>query len=405
MMNLNVRPVLSALRRNRTGAILVALEIAIALAVIVNSAWIVAQRFAEIEKPTGLDQRDIFVVAVAGLTSHFDMGAAERDDLAYLRNLPGVVAATASSAVPFAKEGQGGGVSIHPGPRSDSIGMRSMQVDEQALKTLGVRIVAGRNFSATEIRPVSHDIFLNQPEVLITQSLAHRLFPNGDALGKPIYEGSNSPETVIGITSDFISSVYPPPASYNVVMYPQAPGNFGAYFCLVRTRPGRTVPLMETAVRHMANSNLGRTIFFAHPLAYYKEQLDAQNRHTAIFLLTVTILILSVTCLGIFGLTTFNVSTRTKLIGTLRAVGARKRDVVLRFMVENSIILAAGAFVGCILALGVGDWLAVQYQLPRLDLRYLATGIVSIAVIGQLAAWQPARRAASVPPSVATRTV
>lgn len=403
-MNLNVRPVVAALRRNRTGAILVALEIAIALAVMVNSAWIVAQRFAEIEKPTGIDQRDIFVIAVAGLTTHFNMAATERDDLAYLRNLPGVIAATTSSAVPLATEGQGGSVSTQPGRRSDSIDMRSMQVDEQALKTLGVHIVAGRNFSAAQIKPVSHEFSLNASEVLITQSLAHRLFPDGNALGKPIYEGNNSPEIVVGITSDFISSVYRTP-TYNVVMYPQTPGNFGAYFCLVRTRPGKTVALMETAVKHMANSNLDRTIFFAHPLGYYKEQLDAQNRHTAIFLLTVTILILSVTCLGIFGLTTFNVSTRTKLIGTLRAVGARKRDVVARFMVENAIILIAGAVAGCMLALGTADWLSVQYQLPRLDLRYLGIGVLAMAVIGQLAAWHPARRAASVAPSVATRTV
>jgi putative ABC transport system permease protein len=404
MMNLNIRPVVSALRRNRTGAILVALEIAIALAVMVNSAWIVAQRFAEIEKPTGIDQRDIFVIAVAGLTSHFNAGAAERDDLTYLRSLPGVVAATGSSAVPFGKEGQGGSVSTRPGTQNDAVKMRSMQVDDQALKTLGVRIVAGRNFNASEIRPVSHELFFNEPEVLITQSLARRLFPDGNALGKPIYEGGNTPETVVGITSDFISSVYGK-VSYNVVLYPQAAGNYGAYFCLVRTRPGRTIPLMQTAVRHMANSNLDRTIFFAHPLAYYKAQLDAQNRHTAGFLLTVTILILSVTCLGIFGLTTFNVSTRTKLIGTLRAVGARKRDVVWRFMVENAIILVVGAVVGCVLALGTADWLSVQYQLPRLDLRYLLIGVLAMAAIGQLAAWRPARRAASVPPSVATRNV
>ncbi|HVS75369.1 MAG TPA: FtsX-like permease family protein, partial [Steroidobacteraceae bacterium] len=294
---------------------------------------------------------------------------------------------------------------IHPGKRGNSVTMRSLQMDEAGLKTLGARIVAGRDFRAADIQPVTHGLFVNEPEVLITESLARRLFPGGNALGKPIYiEGSSNPMTVVGITTDFISSVYGTP-TYNVVMYPQAPGNYGAYFCLVRTRPGKTGSLMQTAVRHMATSNLDRTIFFAHPLGYYKERLDAQNRHTAIFLLTVTALILSVTCLGIFGLTAFNVSTRTKLIGTLRAVGARKADVVSRFMVENAIILAAGAFAGCVLALGVADWLSVQYQLPRLDLDYLAIGVLAIGVIGQLAAWQPARRAAAVPPSVATRTI
>jgi putative ABC transport system permease protein len=143
----------------------------------------------------------------------------------------------------------------------------------------------------------------------------------------------------------------------------------------------------------------------AHTLTYDRQLLDADYRDVAIFLMLVTALILSVTCLGIFGLTTFNVSARTKQIGTMRAVGARKRDIVTHFLVENAIVLVAGALVGCTLALGVGYWLSDQYQLPRLDLHYLGVGVLTLAVIGQLAAWQPARRAASVPPSVATRTV
>lgn len=125
----------------------------------------------------------------------------------------------------------------------------------------------------------------------------------------------------------------------------------------------------------------------------------------AIFLTTVTALILAVTCLGIFGLTAFNVSTRTKQIGTMRAVGARKRDVITYFMTENAMILAAGILLGCILALGVGSWLSSAYDLPRLDLTYLALGVAVLAAIGQLAAWHPARRAAAVSPSVATQTI
>jgi putative ABC transport system permease protein len=61
--------------------------------------------------------------------------------------------------------------------------------------------------------------------------------------------------------------------------------------------------------------------------------------------------------------------------------------------------------VGCVHALFVGYWLSVHYQLPRLDQYYLVGGILALWGIGQAAAWQPARRAASVPPSVATRTV
>ncbi|HEV2443614.1 MAG TPA: FtsX-like permease family protein [Steroidobacteraceae bacterium] len=406
MMSLNVRPILSALSRNRTGAILVALEIAIALAVMVNASWIVAQRIAQIEAPSGIDARDTFAIGVARLTSHSDLAAALRADLAYLRSLPGVVAVTATSSVPLSRYGQGTSVSRDPGDQAVMTNTRAMDVDAATLDTLGVRIVAGRNFGAADILPLATTFFQPYPQVLITQSLADELFPDGKALGKPIYAGDNTPMTVIGITSNFIPSV--PTATsrgYDVLMFPQVPGNYGVYFCLVRTRPGRTEALLHTAQRYLVTSNPDRIFVLAQTLQFYRQRLDAANRSVVIFLTLVTALILCVTCLGIFGLTTFNVSTRTKQIGTMRAVGARKRDVVVHFLVENAIVLIAGAIVGCMLTLGVGHWLTDQYQLPRLDLHFLGVGIVTLAVIGLLAAWQPARRAASVPPSVATRTV
>lgn len=404
-MSLNIRPILSALSRNRTGAILVALEIALALAVMVNAAWIVAQRIEQIEAPSGIDSRDTFAIGGSGLTSRSDVAAALRGDLAYLRSLPGVVSVTATSSVPLSRYGQGTSVSADPGDKAPMTQTRAMEADTTTLDTLGVRLLAGRNFSAADIRPPMKAFFQSYPEVLITQSLADQLFPGGNALGKPIYMGDDNPMTVIGITSSFIPSVPEPDSPRDTIMFPQVPGNYGIYFCIVRTRPGRTAALLRTAQRHLAVSNPDRIIIMAQTLQFYRQRLDAENRNVAIFLTLVTALILCVTCLGIFGLTAFNVSTRTKHIGTLRAVGARKRDVVTHFLIENAIVLFIGAIVGCTLALAVGHWLSDQYQLPRLDLHFLAIGIVALAVIGELAAWQPARRAAAVPPSVATRTV
>lgn len=406
-MNLNVRPILAALSRNRTGAALIALEIAIALAVMVNATWIVAQRIQQIEMPSGLDVRDLFAIGIAPISSHSDLGAMQRQDLAYLRGLPGVVSASATSSVPLSRYGQGTSVSPNPGAQAPmTLETRMMEADESALQTFGVRMVAGRNFSATDIRPASQNFFEAYPQVIMTQSLADKLFPGGNALGKPIYAGDNIPMTVTGITSNFIPSVATSNSpNYDALLFPQAPGDFGLYFLLVRTRPGMTATLLARAQRHLATSNLDRVIFEAQTLSYYRQLLDAQDRAVAVFLTLVTALILSVTCLGIFGLTTFNVSTRTKQIGTMRAVGARKRDVVAHFLIENGIVLISGVIIGCALALGVGHWLSDQYQLPRLDLHFLAVGIVALAVIGQLAAWQPARRAAGVSPSVATRTI
>lgn len=56
-------------------------------------------------------------------------------------------------------------------------------------------------------------------------------------------------------------------------------------------------------------------------------------------------------------------------------------------------------------ALLIGNGLTLRYAVPRLNIAYLAAGIVVLIAIGELAAWQPARRAARIAPSVATRTI
>lgn len=402
----SVRPILSSLLRNRTGAILVGFQLAIAIAVTVNAAWIVSQRIASIEQPTGIDDGNTFVIAIAGLTSRFDLASALNEDVAYLRRAPGVVAATATETVPLTGDGENTQLWRQPGERGGSVSVGQFDMDDQGLATLDTSLLAGRNFRPEEIQPFSKEnLQAAASEVIVTRSLARALFPDGKALGKVVYDGAGRPMTIIGITRDFMGPVSLGNPPYQNMILPKVPGAYGAYFCLVRTRPGRVDAILRAAERHLAVSNPGRVIFFAHTLGYYHRRMNAENRNMAIFLTTVTALILAVACLGIFGLATYNVSTRTKQIGTRRAVGARKRDIVAYFMLENALILSAGVVTGCALALAVGYWLSYQYDLPRLDLYYLAGGVLFLWIIGQLAAWQPARRASSIPPSVATRTI
>jgi putative ABC transport system permease protein len=405
-MSLSIRPMLASLLRSRTGAILVALQITIALAVMVNAVWIVSQRIVDIEQPTGIDDHNTFVVAIAGLTSHFDLSSALSEDLDYLRGLPGVVAATATESVPLPGDGQSTELWLQPGQRGHSFAVGEMQLDTQGLETLGTSLLAGRNFNSSEIEhSTPGKLDLTPADIIVTRTVAKALFPGENALGKVVYDTAGKPITIIGITRDFMGAIGLGNAPYAYAIYPQIPGAYGAYFCLVRTVPGRLDAIMRTAQQHLAASNPNRVIFFTHSLAFYHHRMNANDRNMAIFLSTVTALILAVTCLGIFGLATYNVSARTKQIGTRRAIGARKRDIVAYFMVENAFILTAGVVAGCVLALATGYWLSLQYALPRLDLYYLVGGVLFLWIIGQLAAWQPARRAASVSPSVATRTV
>jgi putative ABC transport system permease protein len=409
-MSMNIRPLLSALRRNPTGAILVTLQVAVTLAVLVNAAWLVSQRIALIERPTGIDTRDTFAIMLGAVSSRFDVARAESEDLTYLRGLPGVVAAAVGDGVPLT--GMGSWNSQYwrqPGQRGIGVWANEQQGNgEDLLRTLDVPLVAGRNFRADEIQPLSTGKEPPPPaEIILTRALARALFPRGHALGGTIYDSDSNPLTVIGITRNFMGAVGSGTnvPVYNTDLLPTMPGQLGFYALLVRTQPGRRDEILHAAEEHIGASHRYGVIARTIPLAAAKRSFEANDRNVAILLTTVTALMLVVCCLGIFGLATFNVGSRTRQIGTRRAVGARRRDIVVQFLVENALILTAGALLGSVLALSIGDWLTTHYSLPRLDPAYLLGGILVLWVVGQLAAWQPARRAASVPPSVATRTV
>ena len=97
----NLRPIASALWRNRTGALLVAFQIAIGLAVLVNAVYVVKQRVDKINRPNGMDVENMIVVASAGFAKDFDYEASWREDLATMRGLPGVKAASLVSTIPL----------------------------------------------------------------------------------------------------------------------------------------------------------------------------------------------------------------------------------------------------------------------------------------------------------------
>ena len=405
-MSLNIRPIASALLRNRTGALLVALQIAIALAVLVNAVFIVEQRVAKIRRPTGMDVDNIFVVSSTGFTDRFDYNSSLRTDLAYLRSLPGVIAASPINQLPLSGGGSATGVVPRPDQKTDVVSANYFEMDEQSIQALGVHLIAGRAFRQDEILPPVTNANATDfiPQAIVTQELAEALFPKQNALGKRMYDIEGHGATIIGII-DHMHGSWPqsdPPGQ--VAIAPRLPLLFGFYY-LVRTQPGQRDALMRTVEDHMSTSNPDRVVKWVKPLSMFKERLYLADRNVAIFLVTVTALLLAISGLGIFGLGTFNVSTRTKQIGTRRAVGARRGDILRYFMIENGIVTTAGIVVGCVLALGVGYWLSVQYSLPRLDLYFLVGGVLVLWSIGQIAVLQPARRASRVSPSVATRTV
>ena len=402
----NIRPIASALWRNRTGAMLVAVQIAIGLAVLVNAVYVVKQRVEKIGRPTGMDTANMIWVASAGFAKDYDYEAAWREDLAALRGLPGVKAASLFSNIPLSGGGSSSGYQAKPGEATpdETVPGNKYDVDEQAIEALGVKLIAGRPFEAQEILPPS-ETFEDAPQAIVTRAFAKELFPKDENfLGKIFYNGLSEPTTIVGVIEHMQGAWVGWDKLENVVLFPRLKNGPTSIY-LVRTEPGRRDALMRDIEAKLGDSNPGRLLRWVRPFDYFINQSYLDDRNMAIFLVSVTSALLAITALGIFGLATFNVSTRIRQIGTRRAVGARRMDIVRHFLVENWMVTTAGVVAGCGAALGIGYWISVKYELPRLDLYYLVGGVLTIWLIGLAAALQPARRASTISPAVASRTV
>jgi putative ABC transport system permease protein len=112
-----------------------------------------------------------------------------------------------------------------------------------------------------------------------------------------------------------------------------------------------------------------------------------------------------ITSFGIVGLAIFSINRRTKQIGTRRALGATRWQIMRYFMVENFLISAVGVFIGSLGAIGLNMWLVSTFNLTPISFELILFGIVTLFVVGQLAVLYPARKAALIPPATATRTI
>jgi putative ABC transport system permease protein len=404
-MTWNIRPILSALMRNRTGAVLVSLQIAVTLAVLVNAVYIVKQRVDKVSRATGMDDANILVIGNTGFGKNYDHEATMREDVAWLRSLPGVIGAAATSSVPLSGSGSSSSYSVKPDAKpSETEPAAFVQADEGLIDALGVKLIAGRAFRPEEILPPTEgDSFV--PQVIITKAYSRKLFGTENGLGRTLYDGRNRTAVVIGIIDKQQGYWVNWDDLESVMLQPRLPSYSNSNAYLVRTVPGQRDAVMKLAEEKLSTSNPDRMIQWVRSFEFFKERSYRGDRNMSIFLVAVTTLLVSIAALGIFGLATFNVSTRTKQIGTRRAVGARRGDIIRYFLVENGLITTAGVVVGCVLALAAGYWVSQEYELPRLDLYYLVGGVIAIWVLGQLAVAQPARRAATISPAVATRNV
>jgi putative ABC transport system permease protein len=406
---MELRPILSAMRRNKVGAILIGVQMAITLAILCNALFIIEQRVALAKRPTGLDESNIFIITNQWVGSPTDLAAKLQADLAALRATPGVIDATASNSYPLSNGGSTEGVRLAPEQKEPTALTALYMVDEHGLNAMGLKLIAGRNFNADEVMDKVGFTDLNPPvAVIITKTLADKAFPGKSAVGQSIYsEFPKRRVPIVGVV-DRLQVPWTQSGGWGSKFSENSsimPFRFVASYIhyIVRAQPGQIKQVQKAAEKTLIDLDRARVIEKNWTLMEARADAYQDDRGLVVILSVVCAALVAVTAFGIVGLTSYWVAQRRRQIGIRRALGATRQAIVRYFQTENFLIAAAGSLIGVGLAIALNLWMVSTFEMERLHTGYAFIGALLVLLLGQLAVLWPALKAASVPPALATR--
>ncbi|MFC3550374.1 ABC transporter permease [Lysobacter cavernae] len=410
---MELRPILSTLLRHKTAAALIVLEVALSCAIICNALFLIGNRVERLNLISGVAENEVVRVQLTGIGTDENAEALTRSDLAMLRGLPGVKAATVTNQVPFVSSSWNTSVSMVKDQKQPTLSSTVYMGEDQFIDTFGLKLVAGRDFTPDEFIERSAldapDSKVSIPSVIITRSMADKLFPGQDPIGKSFYSWGEDSNRIVGVVEHLVRPSEqggPTAHEYSMILPIRTAYTVGGNY-LLRTEPDRRAEILKSAVAALERNGPNRIIMAANTksLEDLRQDYYRQDRAMVWMLVAVIVALLVVTALGIVGLASFWVQQRTKQIGVRRALGATRGQILRYFQTENFLLAGIGIVLGMLLAYAINQLLMGKYELPRLPLYYLPIGAVALWVLGQVSVLGPALRAAAVPPAVATRSV
>ena len=410
---MEIRPILSALMRSKTGAILVAVQVALSLAILANALHIVTVRQAVAARPSGVAaEHEVFNLLARHMrpASHNEQLALQKRQAAVLRAVPGVVSVAQTSQIPMSRSGSTSGLAASRSEQRNTVPTAVYITPDSLIKTWGLRLVEGRDFTPAEITEIDQTVTQDfPPQIIITRALADKLHPGGGSiLTQPVFMGTGeNAQRLQGV--GVVERLQTQGAEvggrgeYAMLTPVRLTGDSDTLFT-VRAEAGQRDRAMKDAEQAIRAASPGDVIVRVRPLDEDRDKRYRADRALSWMLITVSALLLLVTASGIVGIASLWVTQRRKQIGVRRALGARRIDILRYFLTENFMITTAGVGAGVLLALALNQLLVSQLEMARLPAGYLLAGVLVFWLLGLCAVIGPAWRAASISPATATRS-
>ena len=395
--------------RTRARPLLVVTEVALSLVLLVGAGLFLRSFLALRSVDPGFTTENVYAAKISLDSRDYPDNASRTQYFARLLDeiqaVPGIASAGLTSTLPMDPAGTDFDLPRHAEghplvPESEATQTDYRIISPGYLDAMGIRLVSGRDFNDFDRAETARVL-------LITQSFAESLWPGEDPLGKSItiYYAQNQEWEVVGVVADTHHQGLAVPARHQMFV-PMSQAEFLFAYMTVAIRAQGVGPFPIEAVRTAATSlNTNEPLFEIQPMAELVGRSIARDSLATTSLAVFAGLALLLALAGIYGVTSYQVSSRRHEIGVRMALGADRGTVVRRVLRDALGLAVAGVAIGLLGAAGLTQLArSLLFGVEPLDLPVFLLGPALLLIMAALAAFPPARRAASIDPVQAMRS-
>ena len=394
------------LASSRLRGLLIVSEVALSLTLLISAGLLLRSLSRLLVVSPGFDPANALSMQTSVLGQRFNDNEVVRqyfaDAVERLRSVPGVQSAAAASQIPLAGNMDSYGFhvegKIHANPEEDPSAER-YSVTPGFLETMRIPLLRGRDISPT-------DTSTTQQVLLISETTARRMWPGEDPIGKRVKLGGIDKPwwTVVGVTGDVRHvGLDAAPDMQMYVPHRQWPYPDGLMVFVIRTA-GKPTAISSVAQQAIHSIDPLQPISRIVPLEDYVG-LSVQGRRFALILIgAFAAIALALSIVGIYGVTAYTVSQRTREIGIRAALGAQRAELFGLLLRQGMVLVLSGIVAGVLASIALTRFLAsLLFDVQPTDPLTFATVVLLLVVVAAAACFFPARRAMRVDPVVALR--